>query len=255
MDGVHHRFVAASSALAPFVSRFRVVTASSDAVERTWTRLPEVTTAIVLCREDGALGHLVAVGPGTRARSRSITGIPFHVRAELRPGAAHALLGAPLAELGDRATDLAELWGPLPAAPAFDAETTDPRLAIRTIEALLLERVRRIGEARLREQTKLAARVTQLAASSETVPTWARRVGMSERSLRRLFRDEIGVSPSLYARIARLRAAIARAGTARWSRVAADLGFADASHLAAEFRAFLGTAPTRFVDGHARCGR
>jgi len=257
MDGVPHRFLAPSAALAPFVARVRVVSPSNDGVRRTWTRLPEVGTAIVLCREHGA-AHFVAVGPGTRARSRSIEGIPFHVRAELHPGAAHALLGAPVAALGDRATDLADLWSPraLRSVPALDDETIDPERAVASIEALLLDRVRRIGETRLRERMAISERVTRLGAQTEPLPTWARRVGTSERSLRRLFHDEIGVSPSLYARIVRLRRAIARAGTAPWSRIAADLGFADASHLAAEFRAFLGVAPTRFVAAAhgARCG-
>ena len=178
------------------------------------------------------------------------------MRAELRPGAAHALLGAPIAALGDRATDLAELWSAraLRSAPALDDETNDPDRAVASIESLLLERVRRVGETRLRERVAISDRVTRLGAHVEPVPTWARRVGTSERSLRRLFHDEIGVSPSLYVRIVRLRGAIARAGSAPWSRIAADLGFADASHLAAEFRAFLGAAPTRFVATGTRCG-
>jgi AraC-like DNA-binding protein len=249
MHDVVRQELSPSAALAAFVERIRAVAPRQDMHTRTWTRLPEVGTAIVLCRENG-VGHLVAVGPGTRARSRTVTGIPFHVRIELRPGAASALLGASVHELGDRAIDLADLWGREATGPmrALSNETLDARTAHTALEKLLRDRVRRVGERTLIDRVETVRRVTTLAPTrSEHVGTWARRVGLSERSLRRLFREEIGLSPWRYARIVRLRRAIARAGAQPWSAIAAELGFSDASHLAAEFRAFVGVAPTEFL--------
>jgi len=74
----------------------------------------------------------------------------------------------------------------------------------------------------------------------------AREVGWSHRHLIARFRQQVGLSPKIAARLIRLdraRRAAARPG-ARWDRVAAETGYADQSHLIRDFRALTGTSPT-----------
>jgi methylphosphotriester-DNA--protein-cysteine methyltransferase len=77
---------------------------------------------------------------------------------------------------------------------------------------------------------------------------------VSERHLRNVFREEIGISPKRYARIARIRRVAAKAGTESWARLAADHGFYDQAHLVAEFRELLGVTPRAFLAGDVPVG-
>jgi len=77
----------------------------------------------------------------------------------------------------------------------------------------------------------------------------AGRLGISERHLRTIFAREIGLSPKHFARIARLRHVLARAGSRQWSDLADDAGFFDQSHLITEFRTLMGVSPAAYLAG------
>jgi AraC-like DNA-binding protein len=69
----------------------------------------------------------------------------------------------------------------------------------------------------------------------------------SSRQLQRLFPAATGLTVSEYARVRRLREALAmrlQEDTAHWSRIAAERGFADHAHLTREFLALAGVPPT-----------
>jgi AraC-like DNA-binding protein len=71
----------------------------------------------------------------------------------------------------------------------------------------------------------------------------ARTIDVSERWLSQLFREEVGVSPKLWARIHRFQAAThaLHAGVdISWAALALDCGYYDQSHFANDFRAFSG---------------
>jgi AraC-like DNA-binding protein len=71
----------------------------------------------------------------------------------------------------------------------------------------------------------------------------ARGIGISERRLLQVFREEVGVSPKLWARIQRFQA-VTRALHAGvdipWAELAISCGYYDQSHFANDFRAFSG---------------
>jgi transcriptional regulator GlxA family with amidase domain len=79
----------------------------------------------------------------------------------------------------------------------------------------------------------------------------ARALAVSPRWLERRFQSAVGVTPKRLGRLVRFRRALAdldadpeRAGVA----VALDHGYYDQAHFIAEFRAFAGDAPRRFVE-------
>src|SRR5205807_886319 len=97
-----------------------------------------------------------------------------------------------------------------------------------------------------------AARLT-----SAAVNAVAGELGVSERHLRRVFRDAVGVSPKVFAKLARFHRAlgVAREGLhARWAGIAAAAGYYDQAHLIADFRAIAGVTP-RALLGELRTGR
>lgn len=85
----------------------------------------------------------------------------------------------------------------------------------------------------------------------EPVAAIARRLAVSERHMRDVVRDGIGVPPKRFERIERVRRVLARgrANTARWAQLAATAGFYDQSHMAAEFRTLMGVPPLAFFAG------
>jgi len=66
-----------------------------------------------------------------------------------------------------------------------------------------------------------------------------------------VFRETIGVSPKTFAKLGRFHRALRaarEADRANWSSIAAEAGDYDQAHLIAEFRAFTGVTPRRFLD-------
>lgn len=82
--------------------------------------------------------------------------------------------------------------------------------------------------------------------------------GWGERSWQRACRDELGVSPKMLARLARLHASVrGQAGATRqaWAEHAVDAGFSDQAHLARDYRLLAGASPLRAVaDASVRLG-
>ena len=82
-----------------------------------------------------------------------------------------------------------------------------------------------------------------------TVGELARGAGVSRQQLTRAFRHTTGIPPKLYGRLARFHAGLAYAAGALegqrvpWARVACALGYADQSHMIAEFREFSSLSP------------
>ena len=79
----------------------------------------------------------------------------------------------------------------------------------------------------------------------------ARRLGVSERHLRRLMVDETGIAPRRFARIQRFHALLRASDLAprpSWAALAAHHGYADQSHLIREVQHLAGVSPTRLHD-------
>lgn len=74
----------------------------------------------------------------------------------------------------------------------------------------------------------------------------ARRLGITERHLRRVLPEATGLSPKQFQRVHRLNRAVAAADRTpcpSWARIAAMAGYYDQSHLIQEFRAITGRGP------------
>jgi AraC-like DNA-binding protein len=173
---------------------------------------------------------------------------PKMLGAYLEPGATAALLRVPAAELTDRVVSLDDVWGSQAARLAEDLAELDGPECIDRFEAALLRRLRlrralsprssvdAIGLARWARQEPVSMSVRQLAEAA----------GVSRQHLARMFAETIGVSPKRYCRLARFRGGLAYAGAGpgvQWAEVATELGYADQSHMIAEFRELSGLTP------------
>ena len=196
-----------------------------------------------------------ALGLRERVSRKLVRGRQRIVTARLPLGAQEAVLGVSAAALAGRAVPLEELWGDAASRRLFE-RLGDARTSLDT--AAILDRAidERLTLARgPRAHAELAVRAaSRLAIASVSEVATALRV--SERNLRRVFRDTVGVGPKTFARLERFRRALdaARAQEApRWAVIALDAGYYDQAHLIAEFRAIAGVTPQALL-GEMRAG-
>lgn len=186
------------------------------------------------------LGPLSGVGRTTGLELRETVGAYF------LPGAAARFFDLAQSELSDTAVAVDDLWGRGGSGLASRLAGLTEAARITLLESELLARRadRRHRESAI-EVTRLATRVF-VTQGRPSVDAMARAAGVSRQHLTRVFRDQVGIGPCLYRRLARFQALLAYAGsraTPDWARVAVDAGYADQSHMIAECRQFSGLTP------------
>lgn len=205
-----------------------------------------------------------AVGMMTRAIHVASERVVRTVAVRFKPGAAGLFLSPgsgpalPLHHLADQRTELDRLWGRGGAARLEDALwgrelSVTGRLAL--IEGALLGRLRNAA-APASPSPMVGAALDAIEGSGGAlrIDTLADGLGVSRQHLAAQFRAKVGLTPKLYARICRFRAATGalaqqRSGAAApdWARLALDCGYFDQSHLIHDFREFSGSAPESFL--------
>jgi len=198
-----------------------------------------------------------AFGARERAHRKVIRAGQRAVTARLHLGAQAAVLGAPATALAGRIVALEDLWGADATRQLLDrlAAARDAIEAVAIVERAIAERLVSIGP---RCTLPDLAREAAARLASATVSDVAIGLGVSERHLRRVFRDAFGLSPKAFARLARFHRALRAARADRpasWARIAIDAGYYDQSHLIEEFRAIAGATPRALVDELGAGGR
>ena len=232
-------------ALRPWITEIATVTGGESVAHA-----PDTATKLVVrVHEDGRRDALV-VGPRTRAsyHRAGTERLASCVQLHLAPGTARPLLGVAAADLVGRAVPLGNL--PAHTARQLAHETTD-------LEAKeLIDRLARtLGRLPLPDPRDrlLRAAVDALSMRGDRPPAQvkdvARELAVSERQLRNLFAEGVGLSPKHYARIDRVRTVLAQAPTARWADLAATTGYYDQAHMTSDFRTLMGVPPRSFFTG------
>jgi AraC-like DNA-binding protein len=196
-----------------------------------------------------------ALGPRERVHRKLVRGRQRVVTAQLPLGTQEAVLGVSAAALAARTVPLEELWPDAASRRLFD-RLGDARTALDA--AAILERAIDERLTLAREPRAHAALAVHAASrlASASVSEVATALGVSERHLRRVFRDAVGVGPKTFARLQRFRGAVdaARAHQApSWAAIALDAGYYDQAHLIAEFRTIAGVTPQALL-GELRAG-
>jgi len=156
------------------------------------------------------------------------------------------LLCVPAIELVDRVVGLEDIWARPSVRLAEDLATLDEPVRVDLFEATLLGHLRPGSVSRSSVDVIGLTRWVRSEPSSMTVSRLASAAGVSRQHLTRVFRQVVGVSPKRYCQLARFHAGLAYAGFGRgvrWARVAAELGYADQSHMIAEFRELSSLTP------------
>ncbi|WP_251095471.1 helix-turn-helix domain-containing protein [Streptomyces sp. Caat 7-52] len=236
--------------LRPWITGVRTSPCAEPA-EDAFVRLPDASTKVVLRVTADGHRDVLALGPRVRASYHDGNATASCVELRLAPGAARPLLGVPVAELVGRAVPLDALPGSAARRLASGLRWLDTDEVVPYLSETLPELLPATAESS--RTALLLAGVEALSVRGDRAPAQvrdvARELAVSERQLRNLFTDGVGVSPKHYTRIDRVRTVLTRASTAPWSEVAAGTGYYDQSHMTSDFRALMGVPPRSYFTG------
>lgn len=179
------------------------------------------------------------------SRSLSFIGVRF------RPGGAFPFLGLPAGELQDLTADPTVIWG-------SDArtlrerllETPAPEHRFRILERFLLERLHKARDPRPAAAVQYAIDTIGASQGATSIASIVERTGFSARRFIATFRDEVGLAPKVFSRLARFRRVIGQlreVESVDWADLAVDCGYFDQPHFIHDFRAFAGVSPSKYL--------
>jgi AraC-like DNA-binding protein len=175
---------------------------------------------------------------------------------KFRPGGFRPFLGASVGALANRIVPVEQVFGASARASARQWQITmlsfqDDEDLIAAASEFLRTRLP-AADANVALATRLVEQIAKAAESESeirSVQQLARRSGMSQRSLQRLFQDYVGASPKWVIRRYRLHELVEllKAGEALdGAQTALELGYCDQAHLINDFRLIVGYSPTRY---------
>src|SRR5215467_13336367 len=189
------------------------------------------------------IGAITCVGPVLEATKPAMVGAYF--RGGQIPSIAHLLAF----EFTDKVVPLDDVWS-ASAGLALELSELSEEQRIDRLETFLL---RRMGRRRMTNALVDMPHLVSFALENRGhvgVETLANLAGVSRQHLARLFRECVGVSPKLYCRLARFQSALYYAtvgSNVDWAQAALETGYADQSHMIAEFREFSSLTPHRLT--------
>ncbi len=242
--------------LAPYVESLWTLEADQPISE--YPVLPDGCVDIVFSR-GGSSRDAQVVGTMTRARKFALSAGQFDCGVRFRPGMSYGFIRLPGTEIADRSVPLNEAWG----TPGRDlnARLADARSATECI-GMIADALRTLPAHGLvqhglvqhglvqdsvvqRVATEIVARCGQV-----RVDELAFDAGMSARQLRRLFLEQVGLTPKHLSRVIRFRESVSRLGKTKrgdLTQVALDCGYYDQAHFINEFRELSGYRPAEFA--------
>ncbi|MEU2280621.1 helix-turn-helix domain-containing protein [Streptomyces sp. NPDC013178] len=216
-----------------------------------YVHLPDPATKVVVRVGENGRRSTLVVGPRARASYHRGKRLSSCVEVRLAPGTARPLLGVPAADLVGRAVPLEDLPGTTPRQLARELRWLDPDEAMAHLAEVLPERLATAADPSRTEL--LRAGVDALSLRTGRIPgqvaAVARELAVSERQLRNLFTEGVGLSPKHYARIDRVRTVLNRAPGVAWAELAAATGYYDQSHMTSDFRTLMGVPPRSYFTG------
>lgn len=169
----------------------------------------------------------------------------------LVPAGAFAVLGHPVHTLTGITVDLPDLLaGSARALADACAAAPTPETRVRAAAAWVHGRVR--SGPSPDPAVAWMAREIERSHGAVSIGRLRDRTGWSKTRITTTFREQIGVPPKAFARIARFRRALDSVGRSEdpLSRIALDAGYYDQPHFNAEFRELSGFTPSEYRAGH-----
>jgi AraC-like DNA-binding protein len=168
----------------------------------------------------------------------------------LKPGGTLSFFGAPAGEFHGLKVPLCELWKNA-AGELHDRllEARTPNARFRVLEMSLLRQLRAAPECH--PAVSYALREFQGVPQDRTIAEVTKHTGLCARWFIESFRTQVGLTPKLYCRMRRFRAALTIIGQQSqpdWADLACACGYFDQAHFIRDFRDFSGLSPTSYLE-------
>jgi AraC-like DNA-binding protein len=197
---------------------------------------------------DGVCGTVIGAMSHVDAAARAE--LPAMIGAYFEPAQASAWTHVAASELTNRIVDLNDLWGAAACDLSSELQELDEAGRIDRLESALVERMDTRRDRRHVLDVPALAQWILRRRGRTTVEHLACAAGVSRQHLTRAFREAVGISPKVYCRLARFQSSLAfarRGADVDWARVAMEMGYADQSHMIAEFKEFSSLTPHRLA--------
>jgi AraC-like DNA-binding protein len=169
------------------------------------------------------------------------------VQIDLTPVGAYLLLRLPMYHLTGRVVGLDDLLDrPGRALHEQLADATGWEQRFDLLDAFFLDRL----DDAISPVPSITRALTRLHATRGTVAiqTLSDELGCSRRHLNDGFKEHVGISPKLLARILRFNRAVELSATPlAWAEVSHTCGYYDQAHMVRDFQQFSGYSPTEFA--------
>jgi methylphosphotriester-DNA--protein-cysteine methyltransferase len=217
--------------------------------------IPDGCASFVYHRNTGSeVAWLRVVGPRLISFRTEVKAGDTYWNARLTPAACRQVLGRAPESLQNQILPFSNLLPHL-ADELFRRlnESRNFAEAIAAYDATL--RSLELKEASVDTKVTAAVRFIEASQGRAKIAEVARTVGLSMRQLERRFRAVSGLTPKQFARVRRVRAtalALVEEGRVDWAARAAEMGYADQSHLTREFVNVTGRSPVTFAEDLAK---
>lgn len=200
--------------------------------------------------------HVLAVGQLSAPIELLPTGVIDIVALRFEPGGMHELLGIPMHAWTDRDVSLDQIDRRLFTQLKAVAHAKPRTKVIAKLQEVLLGHQVELHKQAHRKRAKADARLLEQAIAlmrrrPSQAASVAQMMGLTRRSLERMFRTGIGLSPKRFLRIERMQALLlhleSNSRPTDWSDLALTFGFCDQSHMIRDFRLLAGTTPSQYL--------
>ncbi|WP_334188268.1 helix-turn-helix domain-containing protein [Noviherbaspirillum sp.] len=227
--------------LRPYISHYWL---SLDNSDKTYSVTPDGAVDVVVV-VGGASYRLDAFGTTTKRSELQLDVGSHYLGIRFRPGQSRHFLDAKASELRDavHSVEGGLLPGMLSVVESISTDSLFTRL-----DAVLLQHLKQ--ESPRRSRIDDIVRYVEATQGPLRVAELAEMYCRSRRQFERVFLDAVGLSPKLFVEIIRFRRASALLvkSTLPIARIAANLGYADQSHLTHEFGRFFGRPPSQLRE-------
>lgn len=194
-------------------------------------------------KDGNAMPQLFLYGQSTKYTEHRVTGSFQIMGVYLQPTALKTLFNIDAFELNNQNVSLEFLIDEPILAQLVDATSVNEKIDILTLFFLHLVQKSRYGDGK----AEFASTLLQKAKSLKEIQV---EMNISERSLERMIKQYVGVSPKLFSRIIRFQSGLKtlrQTDFKNFTELAYLAEYFDQSHYIKEFKEFTGTNPTNFV--------
>ena len=221
-----------------------------------WHIMPDGSSYIIFTlmrRNNQYRSRLVWVGPRNIYEEIDRKERLVNITYRFWPGGAFPWLPFPVKDLADRAIHLSELWGD-------DGEVLRQKMTEAAINNNLegcTDLLSHLLKAKLKQSQIIHPIVPQSIQWFEhqedhpSITSIASKFGISDRYLRKIMVQQVGMGPKKLARIFRVTKAVAQMDQGwqlGWAALAQSNGYYDQAHMIDEFQALLGASPENFIQ-------